>query len=75
MQEVQFDSFGEPVKTDEGRAAIPQGSVSNWITYAGTGLFWFLVIVIILARAAYLDPDFAGKFSQLEAPSQTIFGA
>jgi hypothetical protein len=75
MQEVQFDAFGEPVKTDDGRAAIPQGRVSNWVLAAGTGLFWFLVVVIVLARAVYFDPDFASKFGQLEAPSRAIFGA
>lgn len=75
MHEVQFDAFGEPVKYDDRRASIPQGRLSNWIMYAGIGLFWFLVVVTILARAVYFDPDFASKFSQLEAPSRTIFGA
>lgn len=72
MQEVQFDSFGEPVKYDDRRASIPQGRVSNWIMYAGAGLFWSLVVLIVLARAVYFDPDFASKFGQLAALSRTI---
>jgi hypothetical protein len=78
MQDVQFDSFGEPVKYDDRRAALPPGPVSSWILHAGTGLFWSLVVVIVLARAFYFAPDFASRFGQLEALSQTIrtiFGA
>lgn len=72
VQDVQFDAFGEPVKYDESRAPIAQGLMSSWIMLAGTSLFWSLVILIVVARAFYFDPDFASKFGQLEALSRTI---
>ena len=71
MQQVRFDAFGEPAKYDEPRVAM-QGPVSKWIMLAGTGLFWSLVVVILVARAVYFDPELAGKFGQLEALGRTI---
>ena len=62
MQEVQFDAFGEPVKCDENRASIASRSISSWALLAGVGLFWLLVVVTIVARVFYFDPDFASKF-------------
>jgi len=62
VQEVQFDAFGEPVKYDENRASITSRSASSWALLAGVGLFWLLVLVTIVARVFYFDPDFASKF-------------
>lgn len=72
MQEVRFEAFGEPVKYDEPAIAAPQGSISSWMTVAGTGLFWSLVVAIVVARAIYFTPDMAGKFWQLEALGRTV---
>lgn len=71
-----FDSFGEPVKYDESRLSPPQGAVAGWLARAGTSIFWSLVVVILVARAIYFDPDLAGKFGQFAALAiRTILGA
>ena len=72
MQEVRFEAFGELLKYEEPAVATPQGSISSWMTVAGTGLFWSLVLVIVVARAIYFTPDLAGKFWQLEALGRTV---
>jgi hypothetical protein len=72
VQEVRFEAFGEPVKYEQPVVATPQGSISSWMTVAGTGLFWSLVVVIVVARAIYFTPDMAGKFWQIEALGQTV---
>jgi hypothetical protein len=76
--QAKFDPFGEPVKYDEPRLSAPQGAVGGWLARAGTGIFWSLVAVILVARAVYFDPDLAGKFGQVASLSQairTFFGA
>jgi len=50
------------VKYDENRASITSRSASSWALIAGVGLFWLLVLVTIVARVFYFDPDFASKF-------------
>jgi hypothetical protein len=78
MQEMRFEAFGEPVKYDESPVPAPEGPISSWLALAGTGLFWSLVAVIVVARAVYFVPDLAGKFSQLEAlgrTARTVIGA
>jgi hypothetical protein len=72
MQEIRFEAFGEPVKYDKSPVAAPDGPISSWLTLAGTGLFWSLVAVIVVARAVYFVPDLAGKFWQLEALGRTV---
>jgi hypothetical protein len=76
--QAKFDPFGEPVKYDEPRLSAPQGAVGGWLARAGTGIFWSLVVVILVARVVYFDPDLAEKFGQVAALSQAIrafFGA
>jgi len=77
MPDVQFDSFGEPLRDDRGLATRPQGQASRWMLRVGTGLFWLLVVGILSARVLYFDPDFASKFGQFAAlfrPLSTILG-
>jgi hypothetical protein len=76
--QAKFDPFGEPVKYEEPRLSAPQGAVGGWLARAGTGIFWSLVVVILVARVVYFDPDLAEKFGQVAALSQAIrafFGA
>ena len=72
MQEVRFEAFGEPVRYEEPPVMTPRGIVPSWVTLAGTSLFWSLVAVIVVARAIYFVPDFAGKLWQLEAFGRTV---
>jgi uncharacterized membrane protein len=70
--QANYDPFGEPVKYDEPRLSAPQGAVGGWLARAGTGVFWAVVVVILIARAAYFDPDLAGKFGQVAALSRAL---
>jgi hypothetical protein len=60
MQERKFDAFGEPLAMADSLAPAPS---SRWLMRAGTGLFWSLVTVIVLARAIYFEP---GVFDGLD---------
>jgi hypothetical protein len=70
MPDVQFDSFGEPLR--DALATRPQGQASRWMLRVGTGLFWSLVVAILSARVLYFDPDFASKFGQMAALFRSI---
>lgn len=72
MPETKFDSFGEPVNYDERRLSASQGAVAGWLARAGTGIFWLLVAIILVARAVYFDPDVAGKFDRVAALSRAV---
>jgi hypothetical protein len=76
--QAKFDPFGEAVKYQEPRLSRPQEAVGGWLARAGAGIFWSLVFVILIARAAYFDPDVAEKFGHIAVLSRairTIFGA
>lgn len=65
MHDTQFDPFGEPVAhslRDSISQAGRQGPGSRFLLRSGTGMFWTLVIGVVVARIAYFDPDFAQKF-------------
>ncbi|WP_430914040.1 hypothetical protein [Methylobacterium sp. sgz302541] len=68
MRQLQFDPFGEPVTQDLRGAAAPASRTASRIALkAGVGAFWALVVVIVAARAAYFDPDFAEHFGSVAA--------
>lgn len=76
MRPIQFDPFGEPVaaSSEPGRAT----ATSRVALRSGVALFWGLVVVIVAARAAYFDPDFAERFGNVAAAIghlRTIVGA
>ncbi|MCJ2131403.1 hypothetical protein [Methylobacterium sp. E-045] len=76
MRPIQFDPYGEPVAQgcDQNR---PSAS-SRIVLRSGVGLFWAMVVLIVAARAAYFDPDFAEKFgtvASLVGHLKTIVGA
>lgn len=58
MSQPAFDPFGEPVPAAE-RTRGPDRA-ATWLKSAGTGIFWVLVVAIVLARAVYFEP---GSFS------------
>jgi hypothetical protein len=75
VQNAHYDAFGEPVDYAEPRVPASQGQGSRWMLRAGVGLFWSLVVIIVAARAAYFNPDFASSFGQIASAIRTIFGA
>jgi len=73
VRNPQYDAFGEPVDYVEPR--VPAGGQgSRWMLRAGTGLFWSLVAVIVAARAAFFNPDFAASFAQMATAIRSVFG-
>ena len=58
MSQPAFDPFGEPVPTAEPSAGSRRAA--KWLKSGGTGIFWMLVMAIVLARAVYFEP---GSFS------------
>lgn len=77
MSPLQFDPFGEPVAQSFRHQAETTGRAKPGprpALRAGTGLFWVLVIGIVAARAAYFDPDFAGRFGAVAAVMKSLQG-
>lgn len=65
MRPIQFDPFGEPVaQADDHERPSP---ASRIVLRSGVGVFWVLVVGIVVARAIYFDPDFAEKFGSVAA--------
>ncbi len=65
MHNAQFDPFGEPVAhslRDTLAQDDRQGPWARLLLRSGTGMFWALVIGVVVARVAYFDPDFAQRF-------------
>jgi hypothetical protein len=75
VQKVQFDAFGETLELMEPRVSASQGHASRFITRAGICAFWSLLVVIVVARAAFFNPDFATSFAQVATVIKTVFGA
>ncbi len=73
MQHVQFDSFGEPIPQRITHETATPRAGSRVALAAGMGVFWSLVVVIVLARAFYFDPDFASKFQQVAEFARSVW--
>jgi hypothetical protein len=70
MERVNFEPFGERLTPHRG--ALPQSGASKYLLRAGTGIFWSLVAVIVLARAAWFEPGIYDGFSRLAALARSI---
>ena len=77
LKDFEFDAFGEPMLQSQALPTQPHGAVSRWMVRAGSGIFWSLVVVIVVARAAYFHPGFADQIAQLTGAARSalaIFG-
>jgi hypothetical protein len=54
MNSRDFEPFGEPVAYEESAAG--DGRAAKWLMRLGTGVFWSLAGVIVVARAIYFVP-------------------
>ena len=53
MRQSMFEPFGEPIAQE-----APDGEdrpASKWLLWAGSAVFWSMVAVIVVARAAYFE--------------------
>jgi hypothetical protein len=65
MERLNFEPFGERMAQED---ALPQTSrASKLLLWAGSAVFWSLVTVIVLARAAFFNPDIFSSFDRLAA--------
>jgi hypothetical protein len=63
----RFEPFGETVSW---RDAQPQQS--RTLKWAGVGIFWLLAGTIVVARAAYFNPDIYNGFDRAIAFAQHL---
>ena len=61
MEQMSYEPFGERLAPE--RDARPRSPVSRYLLWAGTGLFWSLVVTIVLARAAFFEAESCGASS------------
>jgi hypothetical protein len=72
MEHMGYEPFGERLVSE--RDARPRSSVSRYLLWAGTGLFWSLVGAIVLARAAYFEPGIFDGFDRVVALAGSVLG-
>ena len=58
LREPKFEPFGEPVAI----ADVAPTLAWRWLTRARAGIFWALVITIVMARAIYFEPGVFNGF-------------
>jgi hypothetical protein len=63
MERLGFEPFGERLgsRADSGAPS----HVSRSLLWGGTGLFWLLVVTIVLARAAFFEPGIFDSFTRV----------
>jgi hypothetical protein len=65
MERLRYEPFGERL-APEGDVA-PPSRASKYLLWAGTGLFWSLVVAIVIARAVFFEPGVFDEFSRVAA--------
>jgi len=65
MEQLGYEPFGERLVPE--RDARLRSSVSKYLLWTGTSLFWSLVGAIVLARAAYFQPGILDGFDRVVA--------
>lgn len=63
MDRLKYEPFGEQL-APQGEAG-PAARGSKYLLWAGTGLFWSLVVAIVTARAAFFEPGVFDEFSRV----------
>jgi len=71
MKRLEFEPFGEPLA--EEASLRPLGRASRWLLWTGSAVFWSLVVLIVVARAAYFDAGVFSGFDRIAALARTIF--
>jgi hypothetical protein len=64
MERLRYEPFGEHLAPEGGGAA---SRASKYLLWAGTGLFWSLVVAIVIARAVFFEPGVFDEFSRVAA--------
>jgi hypothetical protein len=72
MEHMGYEPFGE--RLTPARDARPHSSVSKFLLWVGSGLFWSLVGAIVLARAAYFQPGIFDGFDRVVVLAGKLLG-
>lgn len=59
MYKNEFEPFGEPLAQATDAPKARKGSLQSAIVNVTVGVFWSLVIGIVIARAMYFSPNIA----------------
>jgi hypothetical protein len=72
MHRLKFEPFGERLAQEDG---LRRGGsrASKWLLWTGSAVFWSLVAVIVLARAAYFEPGVFAGFDRIAALARSVF--
>ena len=70
MERLRYEPFGERLAPE--REAGSASRVSKYLLWAGTGLFWSLVVGIVLARAVFFEPGVFDNFSRFAAFAKAL---
>jgi len=65
MERLRYEPFGERLAPE--REAGPASRASKYLLWASAGLFWSLVVGIVLARAVFFEPGVFDSFSRFAA--------
>jgi hypothetical protein len=63
MERLRYEPFGERL-APEGEAGS-RSRASKYLLRMGAGLFWSLVVAIVVARAAWFEPGVFDEFSRV----------
>lgn len=70
MERTGFEPFGEQLAC--AADAQPDSRASKLLLRVGTGLFWSLVAIIVLARAAFFEPGIYDGFSRVASLAKSL---
>jgi len=65
MDRLRYEPFGERL-APEGEAG-PRSRASKYLLWSGTGVFWSLVVAIVVARAVIFEPGVFDEFTRVAA--------
>jgi hypothetical protein len=63
MERLRYEPFGERLGSE--REAGTQSTASKFLLWTGAGMFWSLVVAIVVARAVYFEPGIFDEFSRV----------
>ena len=70
VRKPKFEPFGEPIAI----ADVARTPASRWLARAGAGIFWALVITIVVARAIYFEQGVFNCCEGWEPPEARFLG-
>ena len=70
MERLRYEPFGERLAPERETGSASRAS--KYLLWAGTGLFWSLVVGIVLARAVFFEPGVFDSFNRFAAYAKAL---